>query len=237
MPLGFSIIGSTVTFDLILRWATQGPLGPLVFLSHGTNCGLPKCWAFGTLRSYFWRLWLWLIIVIWLLTYIYIYIYIHNNKKQLALFVVLCIETDCRASRWAGSSHPVPGTESGLAPRSGGHGAHGTRTQGSPQHRIQSRQNHWQGNKYCQVVLMSFTLFSMLVFKNSCHTRVASLQRSHSVKKKLQNAEVRAVHSPRTPCGGIYFEHAQNKHSSLAFPQRVRQQAVATLWGLLEGTL
>jgi len=30
MPLGFSIIGSTVTFDLLLRWATQGPLGPLV---------------------------------------------------------------------------------------------------------------------------------------------------------------------------------------------------------------
>jgi len=31
MPLGFSIIGSTVTFDLFLRWATQGPLGPLVY--------------------------------------------------------------------------------------------------------------------------------------------------------------------------------------------------------------
>ena len=31
MPLGFSIIGSTVTFDLFLRWATQGSLGPLVF--------------------------------------------------------------------------------------------------------------------------------------------------------------------------------------------------------------
>jgi len=30
MPLGFSIIWSTVTFDLFLRWATQGPLGPLV---------------------------------------------------------------------------------------------------------------------------------------------------------------------------------------------------------------
>jgi len=30
MPLGFSIIASTVTFDLFLRWATQGPLGPLV---------------------------------------------------------------------------------------------------------------------------------------------------------------------------------------------------------------
>jgi len=26
MPLGFSIIGSTVTFDIFLRWETQGPL-------------------------------------------------------------------------------------------------------------------------------------------------------------------------------------------------------------------
>jgi len=31
-----------------------------------------------------------------------------------------------------------------------------------------------------------------------------------------------------------YFEHAQNKRCGLAFPQRVRQHAVATLWGLLE---
>ena len=44
MPLGFSIIGSTVTFDLFLRWATQGPLGPLVFLKidvhlhHACGC-------------------------------------------------------------------------------------------------------------------------------------------------------------------------------------------------------
>jgi len=62
--------------------------------------------------------------------------------------------------------------------------------------------------------------------------------------KKLQNAELRAVQtpatlckrcgnavqSPRTPCGGVYFEHAQNKRRGLAFPQRVRQHAVATLW-------
>ena len=34
MPLGFSIIGSTVTFDLFIRWATQGPLGPLVSLMN-----------------------------------------------------------------------------------------------------------------------------------------------------------------------------------------------------------
>jgi len=43
-----------------------------------------------------------------------------------------------------------------------------------------------------------------------------------------------AVQSPRTPCGGVYFEHAQNKRRDLAFPQRVRQHAIATLWGLLE---
>jgi len=34
MPLGLSIIGSTVTFDIFLRWATQGPLGPLVCVSY-----------------------------------------------------------------------------------------------------------------------------------------------------------------------------------------------------------
>ena len=39
-----------------------------------------------------------------------------------------------------------------------------------------------------------------------------------------------AVQTPRTPCGGIYFEHAQNKRHGLAFPQRVRQYAVAMLW-------
>jgi len=43
-----------------------------------------------------------------------------------------------------------------------------------------------------------------------------------------------AVQLPRTPCGGVYFEHAQNKRRSLAFPQRVRQHTVATLCGLLE---
>jgi len=67
--------------------------------------------------------------------------------------------------------------------------------------------------------------------------------------QKMQNAEVRAVEtpatlckrcgnavqSPRTPCGGVYIEHAlKNKRSGLAFPQRVIQHAVATLWGLLE---
>jgi len=64
----------------------------------------------------------------------------------------------------------------------------------------------------------------------------------------MQNAEVRAVQtpatlckrcgnavqSPRTPCGGVYFEHAQNKRRGLAFPRRVRQHAVAMLWDLLE---
>jgi len=36
------------------------------------------------------------------------------------------------------------------------------------------------------------------------------------------------------PCGGVYFEHAQNKRRGLAFAQRFRQHAVGTLWGLLE---
>jgi len=76
--------------------------------------------------------------------------------------------------------------------------------------------------------------------KNSCHTRVASLQRSHSFKKKsaacrgarCANAG-KAVQSPRTPCGGVYFEHAQNKRRGLTFAQRVRQHAVGyprVLW-------
>jgi len=56
--------------------------------------------------------------------------------------------------------------------------------------------------------------------------------------QRLKNALCKrcgnAVQSPRTPCGGVYFEHAQNKRRGLAFPQRVRQNAVATLWGLLE---
>jgi len=41
---------------------------------------------------------------------------------------------------------------------------------------------------------------------------------------------VRTVQSPRTPCGGVCFEHAQTKRRSLAFAQRVRQHAVGTLW-------
>jgi len=86
---------------------------------------------------------------------------------------------------------------------------------------------------------------------NEGKTLVTPEWRPYSVPtafKKLQNAEVRAVQtpatlckrcgsavqSPRTPCGGVYFEHAQNKRRGLAFPHRVRQHAVATLWGLLE---
>jgi len=32
------------------------------------------------------------------------------------------------------------------------------------------------------------------------------------------------VQSPRTPCGGVCFEHAQNKRRGLAFAQRARQR-------------
>jgi len=42
-----------------------------------------------------------------------------------------------------------------------------------------------------------------------------------------------AVQSPRTPCSGVCFEHAQNKRRGLAFAQCVRQRSVATPWGLL----
>jgi len=38
-----------------------------------------------------------------------------------------------------------------------------------------------------------------------------------------------AVQSLRTPCGGVYFEHDQNKRHGLAFAQRVRQRAVGKI--------
>jgi len=39
-----------------------------------------------------------------------------------------------------------------------------------------------------------------------------------------------AVQSHRTPCGGVYFEHARNQRRGLAFALCVRQRAVRTLW-------
>jgi len=39
-----------------------------------------------------------------------------------------------------------------------------------------------------------------------------------------------AVQSPKTPYGGVYFLHAQNKRRGLAFAQRDRQRALGTLW-------
>jgi len=51
---------------------------------------------------------------------------------------------------------------------------------------------------------------------------------------KRQQRYGNAVPSARTPCGGVYFEHAQNKRHCLVFAQRVKQHDVATLWGLLE---
>jgi len=64
-------------------------------------------------------------------------------------------------------------------------------------------------------------------FKKNCRTPRCALC-------KRQQRCGNAVQSPRTPCGGVYFDHAQNKLRSLVFPQRVRQHAVATLWGFLE---
>ena len=65
---------------------------------------------------------------------------------------------------------------------------------------------------------------------------------------KRQQRCVNAVQSPRTPYGGVYFEHAQNKRRGLAFPSVLdsmkenvmdavktlwerRVDAVGTLWG------
>jgi len=64
-------------------------------------------------------------------------------------------------------------------------------------------------------------------FKKQCRTPRCALC-------KRQQRRANAVQSPRTPCGGVYFELDQNKRRGLAFPQRVRQHVVATLWGLLE---
>ena len=36
--------------------------------------------------------------------------------------------------------------------------------------------------------------------------------------------------TPKTPCGGLYFEYAKNKRRDLAFAQRVRQRVVVRLW-------
>jgi len=59
---------------------------------------------------------------------------------------------------------------------------------------------------------------------------VRAVQTPATLCKRCGNA----VQSRRTPCGGVYFKHAQNKRRGLAFPQRIRQHAVAMLWGLLE---
>ena len=40
----------------------------------------------------------------------------------------------------------------------------------------------------------------------------------------------RCMQSPRTPCGGVCFDHAQTKRRGLMFAQRVRQRAVGTQW-------
>jgi len=92
---------------------------------------------------------------------------------------------------------------------------------------------------YANIYYLPFVL-SIVKKLNPCHNRVASLQRSHSVLRncrtprcalcKRQQRCGNAVRSHRTSCVGVYFEHAQNKRRGLAFPQRVRQHAVATLW-------
>jgi len=69
------------------------------------------------------------------------------------------------------------------------------------------------------------------VFKTIAERRGARCENANNAVHTLWK---RYKQSPRTPCGGVYFEHAQNKRRGLAFPQRVRQHAEATLWGLLK---
>jgi len=70
----------------------------------------------------------------------------------------------------------------------------------------------------------------LTAFKEIAERRGAAVETPATLCKRCGNA----VQSPRTPCSGVYFVHAKNKRRGLAFPQRVRQNAVATLWGLLE---
>jgi len=64
---------------------------------------------------------------------------------------------------------------------------------------------------------------------NPCRTRVASFQRS-TLLKKLQIAEVRAVQTPRTPCGGGFLSMLKTN----AAAWRLHSVLDSTLWGLLE---
>ena len=70
-----------------------------------------------------------------------------------------------------------------------------------------------------------------------CHTRVASSRRLHGVQEKLRTpscaqwdllecqgiavaSPLDAVGSPRTPCHGAHFVHAQSARRGSAFPRR-----------------
>jgi len=112
---------------------------------------------------------------------------------------------------------------------------------------IYVRQNN---NNECHISKATFLcMLSTNVYTTVCFIKPLSHQSGVLAAfpqrfKKLQNAEVRvvqtpatlckrcgnAVQSPRTPCGCVYFGHAQNKRRGLAFAQRVRQNVVATLW-------
>ena len=73
------------------------------------------------------------------------------------------------------------------------------------------------GNETFFYIYLTITTFYLQIL-NPCHTRVASSQRSHkncrtprcALCKRQQRCE-NAVQSTRTPCGGVYIEHAQNK--------------------------
>jgi len=65
-------------------------------------------------------------------------------------------------------------------------------------------------------------------WKKGCRSPRCTLssrqQRCWSLWKRCEDT----VQSPRTPCGGVYFKHAQNKRRGLAFAHRVRQLAMGS---------
>jgi len=67
-----------------------------------------------------------------------------------------------------------------------------------------------------------------LVFCQTFSTRqlFAEVQSPITLWKRCDDA----VQSHRTPFGGVYLEHAQNKRRGLAFAKRVKQRAVGMLW-------
>jgi len=76
-------------------------------------------------------------------------------------------------------------------------------------------------NLWCVITATNIYIQHLMQTLKSCHTRAASSQRFYSVQTScrsprcvLYSRQQRcedAVQSNKTPCGGVYFEHAQNK--------------------------